>query len=125
MRDDKIKELYKSKVAREVVSSEHNDLNSPERIKTAHYVYIINRETGGEKKFPKIGSRYHGGNFEDKTILKYIQKKRDKDKWTFQKIADKLNSMGKTTIMGVVFTDYLVRYKYLHYNKVKNKKKII
>lgn len=125
IRDDKIKELYKVKLAREVVSSEDKELNNPERIVTPHYVYIINREVGGERKFPKIGSRFHGGNFEDKTILKYIQKKRDKDNWTFKQIADKLNAMGKKTVMGVNFSDYLVRYKYLHYNKVKGKKKII
>lgn len=121
-RDNTIKQLYKVKVAREVIKDEDKTLDSPERIETLHHVYTINRETGGQRKFPLVGSRYHGGNFEDKKILKYIQDKRDNNKLSFKDISDKLNKLGKKTITGVPFTDYLVRYKYYHYKKVKGKR---
>lgn len=121
-RDNTIKQLYKVKVAREVIKDEDKNLDSPERIETIHHVYTINRETGGQKKFPSVGSRYHGGNFEDKNILRYIQEKRDKHKWSFKRISDKLNELGKKTITGVPFASYLVRYKYYHYKKVKGKR---
>lgn len=121
VRDSKILEEYKINTASTILNSNEKDLISPRKIKTKSKIYAIN-SNAGFKKFPKIINRFSGGSFEDKEIIKFIKKKREKDGLSFNKIAILLNEMGKKTVTGTTFKDYLVRYKYNHVTLKSNKR---
>lgn len=123
-RDGEIVSQYKNKIAKKVLASDDKVLDSPERIVTEHNIYIISSQMGF-KKYPKIINRNKGGCFEDRKIISYIIRKRDKDEWSFKKISDKLNKLGKKTLTGKDFQWHSVAYKYKHNKSLrkKNKKK--
>lgn len=86
-------------------------LIEPNKITNISQIYRINNRNG-VKRYPMIGSRAGGGCFENKEILKFIFNKRDKYKWTFEKITNELNKKGKKTLTGKVFTTPNVIAKY-------------
>jgi hypothetical protein len=120
-RNDEITKRYKKQRAIDIVKSKDIDVNNPNGVQQEKSVYSI-ASNNGYRKYPKIGRRCDGGTFEDKKILRYISKKRDKDKWTFKRISDKLNSLGHKTLTGKEFTIPNVIYKY-NAHKKKNKYK--
>ena len=121
LRDKEISEQYKVKTAIKVMTDANTKLDNPNRVKTLSGTYGVACKDGF-KKYPKIGNRNNGGTFEDKKILRYIEKLRDKDGLTFQEIADKLTRQGKKTLTGVPFSMANALYKYNAYKKNKYKR---
>jgi hypothetical protein len=121
LRNDEISRQYKVKTAMKVMVDTNVKLDSPDRIKTLSQTYGVACKNGF-KKYPKIGDRSKGGTFEDRKILRYIEKLRDKDGLTFQEIADKLTRQGKKTLTGVPFSMANALYKYNAYKKNKYKR---
>jgi predicted DNA-binding protein YlxM (UPF0122 family) len=119
-RNELITHRYKRERAIDIVKSDDIGVNNPNGVETQRSVYTI-ASNNGFKKFPKIGRRCDGGTFEDKKILRYIEKKRDKDGWSFKDIADKLTHLGYKTLTGKYFDMANVYYKYNAYKKNKYK----
>jgi len=120
-RNANITETYKSGVsAKKILKLENDILINPRKINTANHIYSINSKNGF-KRFPKIGNRSNGGVFEDRKILKDINRLRNSGK-SYSEICDWLNDKNKLTVMGVPFTPANVRFKYLAYQDKKNKR---
>ena len=121
-RNAEIISQYKEKTAKRVLSSTEQKLDDPNRINGVNSVYLISGKEG-YKKYPNVGDRNKGGSSEDKTIIRYIIRKRDNDGWSFKQISDKLNKLGKKTICGFKFTIANTYSKYAYYKKNRYKKK--
>tara|TARA_R110000851_G_scaffold248445_2_gene400961 strand:+ start:481 stop:1470 length:990 start_codon:yes stop_codon:yes gene_type:complete len=120
-RNTTITKKYKETIARKIIESSDSELLNPNKINGLSNIYRIACEDGF-KRYPKIGNRNKGGTFEDKKILRYITKKRDKDGWSFRRITDKLQRLGHKTLTGKVFDTPNVYYKYNAYKKNKYKR---
>jgi DNA-binding CsgD family transcriptional regulator/uncharacterized protein YerC len=120
-RNEAIKKQYRTKTAKKVMKLKDYELNNPNTINDINTVYRVSSKLG-YKKYPMIGNRSAGGVFEDKKILKYIERKKDKDGWSFPMITYKLNRMGRKTLTGKEFTTPNVIAKYHAYKKNKYKR---
>ena len=110
-RNKTIIDEYKIKIAKKVVESETEELNSPQRIQTIASVYKIS-SSGGYKRYPNIGKKCLGGTQETKEVIGFILTRRNIDKLSFRKIAEELNHKKMVTIGGLPFTTHNVRSKY-------------
>lgn len=104
-----------------IIKSTPDSLLKPQQIRGSGTIYKINRKQG-VRKHPKVGIRSQGGIFEDKKILQFIQNKKDKDNWSFRRIADRLNELGHTTITGKEYKTSNVTRIYHDYKEKKHKR---
>lgn len=110
-RNEAIKKKYEVRTAEEIINDNDYNITNPTKPTSINCVYRI-ASSLGFKKYPMIGDRSKGNTFEDRTILKYIRDRRDKDGWTFKKIACELNKLNYRTVTGKLFTTSNVNYKY-------------
>jgi len=115
-RREGILEEYKTKLAREVVSSHDSKLDNPNKLTNIGQVYKASTKLGF-RKYPKIGNRNAGGLFESKEVIMIIKVKREVEELSFAKIAAFLNEKGYKTPMGRDYQDHNVRFKYMSIKK--------
>jgi transcriptional regulator with XRE-family HTH domain len=106
--------------AKTIINTTDNIITSPNKLLSINSIYNINTKNN-IKRFPLIYNRSKGGIFERKEIRLFIKKKRDKDNWSFRKIADELNKLNHKTITG---KEYTTANTYRLYKDITNKKKI-
>lgn len=117
-RDIEIVDRYKKQIAKKILVSNDKKIKDPRKIMTLSHIYTISTENNF-KKYPNIGSRFHGGIFLSKKILNIIKNKRENEKKSFSEIAEFLNSKNYLTATGVPFSSHNVRFKYLAIKKNK------
>jgi DNA-binding CsgD family transcriptional regulator len=106
--------------AKTITNTTDNIITSPNKLISINSIYNINTKNN-VKRFPLIYNRSKGGIFERKEIRLFIKKKRDKDNWSFRKIAEELNKLNHKTITG---KEYTTANTYRLYKDITNKKKI-
>lgn len=106
--------------AKTIINTTDNIITSPNKLLSINSIYNINTKNN-IKRFPLIYNRSKGGIFERKEIRLFIKKKRDKDNWSFRKIAEELNKLNHKTITG---KEYTTANTYRLYKDITNKKKI-
>jgi len=117
-RNARIIEAYNNgETAQSILEKKDKVLGDPTKILTTDGIYYITVKHG-IKRFPKIGNRSGGGCLESKKIIKLIVKLRE-NKLSFNRIAEKLNSLGYKTIGGKEFKHSTVMMKYNSYKKGK------
>ncbi len=117
-RNSEIVDRYKKQIAKKILVSNDKKIKDPRKIVTLSSIYTISTENKF-KKYPNIGSRFHGGIFLPKKILNIIKRKREVENKTFSEIAEFLNSKNHLTATGVPFSNHNVRFKYKAIKKNK------
>ena len=114
-----INDFMGGETAKVITKHKEKEFLDPTKINSVNMVYRINVKNG-VRRYPNIKNRHLGECSWDKSIIKFIVNKRDKSKWSFNKISDKLNEMGKKTLQGKLFQSPNVAMKYY---KIKREKK--
>lgn len=115
-RNQLLTEKYKKHIAKEVVDLKIHGLKNPNKVTHVNDVYRISA-INGYRKYPMIKNRHLGGGNENKKVIKKIVHLHENKGLNFDEIADKLNSLGLTTLTGIKFLGPNTRAKYLQYKK--------
>ena len=111
-RNEKIVSEYKSgKKAVDIINSTHKTVNQPHRINSLSQIYAICSKQG-VYKYPKVGKRIDGGSSEDYEVLRLVKHLKEDKKFTFEAIANHLNSKKYKTVCGKRFNMANARFKY-------------
>lgn len=100
------------KKARKIISSDNKIINDPQKVKSLSNIYAICSKQG-IYKYPKVGRRIDGGSFEKVSILRLVKDLREVKQFSFEAIANYLNSKNHKTICGKSFNMANARFKYL------------
>lgn len=117
-RNEKIVSEYKSgKKAVDIINSKHEIVNQPHKINSLSRIYAICSKQG-VYKYPKVGKRIDGGSSENCEILRLVKHLKENKNFTFEAIANHLNSKKYKTVCGKRFNMANARFKYLDALKI-------